>query len=153
MIITKSVTRFARNTVDSIQTIRRLKELCIAVIFEKEHINSLSEKSEQMLTILSSVAQGEAESISTNIKWAVVKRFRDGTVTLSEPAYGYIKDENGELIIKEEEAALIRRIFREYLNIPTIRSAEKWNDGVIKEILQNAVGMAKLDYASNDIII
>ena len=154
MIITKSVTRFARNTVDSIQTIRRLKELGIAVIFEKEHINSLSEKSEQMLTILSSVAQGEAESISTNIKWAVVKRFRDGTFTLSDPAYGYIKDESGELIIKEEEAALIRRIFREYLNgkgtyaiakgltdegIPTIRFAEKWNDGVIKEILQNPI--------------
>ncbi|NCB42209.1 MAG: recombinase family protein [Clostridia bacterium] len=154
MIITKSVTRFARNTVDSIRAIRRLKELGIAVIFEKEHINSLSEKSEQMLTILSSVAQGEAENISTNIKWAVLKRFQDGTFILGEPAHGYIKDELGELIIHEEEATLIRHIFREYLNgkgtyaiakdltdagIPTIRSAEKWNDGVIKEILQNPI--------------
>jgi DNA invertase Pin-like site-specific DNA recombinase len=79
MVITKSVTRFARNTVDSIQAIRRLKELGIAVYFEKEHINSLSEKSEQMLTILSSLAQGETESNSTNNKRAAVKRFQDGT--------------------------------------------------------------------------
>ncbi len=154
MIITKSVTRFARNTVDSIQAIRRLKELGIAVFFEKEHINSLSEKSEQMLTILSSLAQGESESISTNNKWAAVKRFQDGTFLLGTPAYGYTKDENGELILQEEEAVVVRRIFREYLNgkgtyviakdlseagIPTIRSAEKWQDGVVKEILQNPI--------------
>jgi DNA invertase Pin-like site-specific DNA recombinase len=154
MVITKSVTRFARNTVDSIQAIRRLKELGIAVFFEKEHINSLSEKSEQMLTILSSLAQGESESISTNNKWAAVKRFQDGTFILGTPAYGYTKDENGELILQEEEAAVVRHIFREYLNgkgtyviakdlseagIPTIRSAEKWQDGVVKEILQNPV--------------
>jgi len=154
MVITKSVTRFARNTVDSIQAIRRLKELGIAVFFEKENINSLSEKSEQMLTILSSLAQGESESISTNNKWAAVKRFQDGTFILGTPAYGYTKDENGELILQEEEAAVVRHIFREYLNgkgtyviakdlseagIPTIRSAEKWQDGVVKEILQNPV--------------
>ncbi len=154
MIITKSLTRFARNTVDSIQAIRRLKELGISVYFEKEHIDSLSEKSELMLTILSSLAQGESESISTNSKWAVIKRFRDGTFILGTPAYGYTKDENGELMIQKEEATIVRRIFREYLNgkgtyaiakdlseagIPTIRSAEKWNDGVIKEILLNPI--------------
>lgn len=154
MIITKSLTRFARNTVDSIQAIRRLKELGVAVYFEKEHIDSLSEKSELMLTILSSLAQGESESISTNSKWAVIKRFQDGTFILGTPAYGYTKDENGELIIQEEEAAVVRRIFREYLNgkgtyaiardlseegIPTIRSAEKWHDGVIKEMLVNPI--------------
>ncbi|MBU5310467.1 recombinase family protein [Tissierella carlieri] len=154
MIITKSVTRFARNTVDSIQAIRRLKELGIAVFFEKENINSLSEKSEQMLTILSSLAQGESENISTNNKWAAVKRFQDGTFIIGTPAYGYTKDENGELIIQEEEAKIVQRIFREYLNgkgtyviakelseeeIPTIRTAEKWQDTVIKEILQNPV--------------
>lgn len=159
MIITKSLTRFARNTVDSIQAIRRLKELGVAVYFEKEHINSLSEKSELMLTILSSLAQGEAESISTNNKWAAVKRFQDGTFILGTPAYGYAKDENGELIIQEEEAAAVRRIFREYLNgkgtyaiardlseegIPTIRSAEKWSDGVIKEMLLNPIYTGKL---------
>ena len=154
MIITKSVTRFARNTVDSIQAIRRLKELGVDVYFEKEQLSSLSEKSEQMLTILSSVAQGESENISTNIKWAVVKRFQDGTYTLGCLAHGYMKDENGELIISEDEVAVIRRIFREYLNgkgtyviakelseedVPTIRSAAKWQDGVIKEILLNPI--------------
>ncbi|AFV02352.1 hypothetical protein DHBDCA_p1323 [Dehalobacter sp. DCA] len=154
MIITKSLTRFARNTVDSIEAIRRLKGLGVAVYFEKEHIDSLSEKSELMLTILSSLAQGESESISTNSKWAVIKRFQDGTFILGTPAYGYTKDESGELIIQEGEAAVVRRIFREYLNgkgtyaiakdlseegISTIRSAEKWNDGVIKEILLNPI--------------
>ncbi len=154
MIITKSVTRFARNTVDSIQAIRRLKELGIGVYFEKEHINSLSEKSEQMLTILSSLAQGEAESTSTNNKWAVVKRFQDGTYIISSPAYGYTKNENGELVIQEEEAVVVRRIFREYLNgkgvyliakeldeegIPTIQYGERWDESVIREILQNPV--------------
>jgi len=154
MVITKSVTRFARNTVDSIRVIRRLKELGIAVYFEKEHINSLSEKSEQMLTILSSLAQGEAESISTNNKWAVLKRFQDGTFTISCPAYGYTKDDDGELIIQEEEAMVVRRIFRDYLHgkgtyliakeltdegHPTIRFGEKWSDGVVREILLNPV--------------
>ena len=161
MIITKSLTRFARNTVDSIQAIRRLKELGVAVYFEKEHIDSLSEKSELMLTILSSLAQGESESISTNSKWAVIKRFQDGTFILGTPAYGYTKDEKGELVVQEEEAAVVRRIFREYLNgkgtyaiakdlseegLPTIRSAEKWNDGVIKEILLNPIYTGNLLY-------
>jgi len=113
MIITKSVTRFARNTVDSIEAIRKLKALGIGVYFEKEHINTLSEKSEQMITILSSLAQGEAESISTNNKWAVKKRFQDGTFKLSDPAYGYTKDEEGNLILKEDEAKIVRRIFHE----------------------------------------
>ncbi|MDF3000987.1 MAG: site-specific recombinase, invertase Pin [Bacillota bacterium] len=159
MIITKSVTRFARNTVDSIQAIRKLKELGIAVFFEKENINSLSEKSEQMLTILSSLAQGESENASTNNKWAAVKRFQDGTFIIGTPAYGYTKGENGELVIQEEEAAVVRRIFREYLNgkgtyaiardlseegLPTIRLAEKWNDGVIKEMLLNSIYTGEL---------
>lgn len=154
MIITKSVTRFARNTVDSIQAIRKLKALSIAVYFKKEHINTLSEKREQMMTILSSLAQGESEGISTNTKWAVKKRFQDGSFILGCPAYGSTKDDTGELIIKEEEAAVVRCIFREYLNgkgsyviakelsedgIFTIRSAEKWQDSVVKEILQNSI--------------
>ena len=154
MIITKSVTRFARNTVDSIQAIRRLKELGIAVFFEKENINTLSEKSEVMVTILSSLAQGESESISTNNKWSAVRRFRKGTFIIGCPAYGYTKNEDGEMIIDEADAAIIRRIFKDYLTgkgsyviakeletekVPLIRNAEKWQDGVIKGILQNPV--------------
>ena len=92
LILTKSVTRFARNTVDSIQTIRMLKELGVEVYFEKERIGTLSEKSEQLLTILSSIAQGEAESISTNNRWSIIRRFQNGTYTISCPAYGYQND-------------------------------------------------------------
>ncbi|WP_425475063.1 recombinase family protein, partial [Anaeromonas gelatinilytica] len=87
MIITKSITRFARNTVDSIKAIRKLKLLGIALFFEKENINTLSENSELFLTILSSLAQGEAESTSTNNKWAAIKRFKKGTFIISIPAY------------------------------------------------------------------
>jgi len=161
MIITKSITRFARNTVDSISTIRKLKALGVAVLFENENTNSLTECSEQMLTILSSMAQGESESISTNLRWAVTKRFQEGTFKISTPAYGYTRDESGELIIQEEEAEVVRHIFKEYLNgkgsyliakgltekgIPTIRSAGKWGEGVIKNILLNPV------YAGNLIL-
>lgn len=153
MIITKSITRFARNTVDSIKAIRKLKLLGIAVFFEKENINTLSESSEMLLTILSSLAQGESESTSTNNKWAAVKRFQEGTFIVSTPAHGYTNVE-GELAIDEQEAETVRYIFKEYLNgkgsyviarkltekgIQTIRGAEKWSDGVVKEILQNPV--------------
>ncbi len=154
LILTKSVTRFARNTVDSIKAIRELKRLGIEIYFEKERISTLSEKSEQLLTILSSIAQGEAESISTNSRWSVQYRFQNGTFIISSPAYGYINDENGELIIQPEEAKIVRRIFDQYLGgkgsyaiarelrkagIPTIRGSKGWQDGVVKEILQNPV--------------
>lgn len=154
LIITKSVTRFARNTVDSIKTIRELKDLGIAVYFEKERVNSLSEKSEQLLTILSSIAQGESESISTNNRWSVQYRFQNGAFIIATPAYGYTNDENGELIIQEQEAVIVRRIFSEYLRgkgsysiarelqeegIPTMRGAKEWEDSVVKGILQNLV--------------
>lgn len=111
-----------------------------------------------MLTILSTLAQGESESISTNSKLAAIKRFQDGTFILGTPAYGYTEDVNGEIIIQEAEASVVRRIFIEYLNgkgtyaiakdlseegIPTICSAEKWNDGVIKEMLLNPIYTGK----------
>lgn len=154
IIITKSVTRFARNTIDSIEAIRKLKSLGITVYFEKENISTLSEQSEQMLTILSSLAQGESESVSTNNRWGVQKRFMDGSFNISCVAYGYTKDEDGEIIIKEDEASVVRRIYSEYLNgkgafsiardltkdkIHPIKTAEKWNDCVVKEILHNPI--------------
>lgn len=154
LILTKSVTRFARNTVDSIQTIRMLKELGIEVYFEKERIGTLSEKSEQLLTILSSIAQGEAESISTNNRWSIIRRFQNGTYTISCPAYGYQNDEDGNLIPHPTEAPVVRRIFEEYLGgkgsyviakelqeegIPTSRTARSWQDNAVKWILQNPV--------------
>lgn len=154
IIVTKSVTRFARNTVDSIEAIRKLKALGVTIYFEKENINTMSEQSEQMLTILSSIAQGESESISTNNKWGIQKRFRDGTYNVPCVAYGYTKNEEDELIIKEDEAVVVRRIFKDYLNgkgsyviarnlsndnVAPIRTAEKWNENAVKDILQNPI--------------
>lgn len=154
LILTKSVTRFARNTVDSINTIRMLKELGIEVYFEKERVGTLSQKSEQLLTILSYIAQGESESISTNNRWANTRRFQNGTYTISCPAYGYRNDENGNMVIRPEEAVIVRRIFDEYLGgkgayaiakelqaegVPTIRTAKSWQDSVVKGILKNPI--------------
>lgn len=154
LILTKSITRFARNTVECIQTIRRLKAIGVGIIFEKEGINTLTEASELMLTILASVAQGESEDFSGNNRWAIINRFENGTFNVGIPAYGYRKDEDGNLIIEETEAEVVRWIFESYLNgmgayvitkmlndhkIPTIRESEKWQDGVIKNILRNPV--------------
>lgn len=152
LIITKTVTRFGRNTLETLRAIRRLKELSIGVYFESQNINTLSEKSELLLTVLSSVAQGESEDFSGNNKWAVVKRFEDGTFTLSTPAYGYTKDENREPIIDQKDAEVVQMIFTLYLQglgcrkisqkldadgIPTIRGATRWHESVIKGILTN----------------
>ena len=152
MILTKSVTRFARNTVDSIKVIRELKKLGVEIYFEKERVSTLSEKSEQLLTILSSIAQAESENISTNSRWSIRYRFQNGTFIIGSPAYGYEKDEKGELMIQPQEAKIIRKIFDEYLggkgsyaiarqlrreSIPTIRDSKGWQDSVVKGILQN----------------
>lgn len=159
LIITKTVTRFGRNTVETLRAIRRLKELGIGVYFESQNINTLTEKSELLITILSSVAQGESEDFSSNNKWAVKKRFSDGTFTLSTPAYGYTKDENGEPIIEPKEAEVVRMIFQLYLNgygmtkiaqklnedgIETIRDSEKWNNTTIRVILTNPMYVGDL---------
>ena len=133
---------------------RKLKEIGVGIYFEKENINTLSEKSELFITILASVAQGESENISSNNRWAIQKRFQDGTYIISTPAYGYGKDEDGNLVIIESEAETVRWIYESYLNgmgvyviakalnqkgIPTIRGAEKWQDGVIQDILKNPI--------------
>lgn len=154
LILTKSITRFARNTVECIQTIRKLKAAGVGIYFEKENINTLTEASELMLTILASVAQGESEDFSGNNRWAIISRFEKGTYIVGTPAYGYRKDEEGNLIIEESEAEVVRWIFESYLNgmgtyviakmlndrrIPTIREGERWQDGVVKNILLNPV--------------
>lgn len=154
LILTKSVTRFARNTVECIQTIRKLRALGVGILFEKENINTLTEKSELMLSILSSIAQGESEDFAGNNRWSIEKRFQDGTFITGTPAYGYRNDENGNLVIVEEEAKTVRWIFESYLNglgtyviareldrkgIPPIRTREKWHDSTVKDILKNPV--------------
>ncbi len=116
LIITKSVSRFARNTVDSLTTIRTLKEHGVECYFEKENIWTLDSKGELLLTIMSSIAQEESRSISENVRWGKRKSMADGKVSVSYSKFlGYKKGENGGLVIDEEQAVIVRRIFSMYL--------------------------------------
>lgn len=131
IILTKSIQRFARNTVDLLNTVRHLKELGIEVRFEKENISSLSGDGELMLTILASFAQEESRSISENCKWGIRKRYERGE-TGGCKIYGY-RTKNGDLVIHEEEATVVRRIFQMFLDGDSCYSiAQKLNaDGVL----------------------
>lgn len=153
MILTKSVSRFARNTVDSLLTIRKLKEKNVAVIFEKEGVNTLDETGEILITILSSLAQEESRNISENTRWGVVRRFENGKMIVNHNKFmGYTKNENGDLVIVQEEAEIVRLIFRLYLEgysakkisqyleengIKTATGQDKWYDSVIFKMLRN----------------
>ena len=113
MIITKSISRFTRNTVDLLDTVRSLKEKCINVYFERENINTSSKDGELLLTLLASIAQEESRSISDNTKWAIRKRFEEGIFT-HKNLYGYLWNGN-EYKIVEEEANIIKLIFISYI--------------------------------------
>lgn len=115
IILTKSVSRFARNTVDLLKVVRRLKELGIEVRFEKEGINSLTGDGELMLSILASFAQEEVISTSNNIKWAIKKKFESGKPQCRYKIYGYRWDDDN-LVIEPEEAKIVKLIFEMYLN-------------------------------------
>ncbi|KRN88683.1 recombinase family protein [Ligilactobacillus ceti] len=111
-IVTKSISRFARNTVDTINIIRLLKSKNISVFFEKENINTLDSKGEFLLTIMSSFAQEESRSISENCTWGQRKRFRDGKASVAFTNFlGYDKGENGEFVINKEEAEVVEAIY------------------------------------------
>ncbi|SHE90144.1 Site-specific DNA recombinase [Tissierella praeacuta DSM 18095] len=153
MVITKSVSRFARNTVDSLQTIRKLKEKNIAVYFEKENINTLDGTGELLITILSSQAQEESRNLSENTKWGITRRFENGIISINHKKFmGYTKDEDGELAIVPEEAEIVKRIYRMYLEgssileitraleadeIKTATGKDTWHPGVIEKMLVN----------------
>ena len=117
MIITKSISRWARNTIDSLQNIRKLKDLGIPVLLEKENINTMDAKGEVLITIMSSLAQQESESISKNVRMGIQYLYQQGKGRLNTAQFlGLDKGEDGKtLVIVPEEAALVRRIFREYL--------------------------------------
>lgn len=153
IIITKSVSRFARNTVDSLMTIRKLKEKNIAVIFEKENINTLDGTEEILITILSSLAQEESRNISENVKWGIVRRFEKGKVMVNHNKFmGYTKNAEGELVIVPEEAEVVKLVFRLYLEglssekiaryleaqgIKTATGLDKWEETVVRRMLSN----------------
>ena len=124
IVLTKSISRFARNTVDLLETVRHLKELGISVRFEKEHIDSLTEDGELMLTLLASFAQEESRSISENVKWGTRKRFEQGIPNGRFNIYGY-RWEGDHLVIQPEEAAIVRLIFDNFLAGLSAETTEK----------------------------
>ena len=150
IILTKSISRFARNTVDLLETVRHLKELGIEVRFEKENINSLSGDGEVMMTLLASFAQEEITSLSNNVKWGVRKRMEQGIPNGHFRVYGY-RWEGDQLVIEPEEAAIVRRIFQNFLDGKSRLETERefaaegittangcrWVDSNIKVILTN----------------
>ena len=151
MVITKSISRFARNTVDCISWVRKLKEKNVAVYFEKENLNTLDDSTEMILTILSSQAQEESRAISTNVKWGYARKFEKGEST-RQRSYGFRKASDGEMCIVEEEAAVIRNMARWFLDgdslerikhrledagIETTTGKRTWSTGTIYNILTN----------------
>ena len=153
LIVTKSVSRFARNTVDSLTTVRKLKEKGVEIYFEKENIYTLDSKGELMITIMSSLAQEESRSISENVTWGQRKRMADGKVTMPYGRFlGYRKGEDGLPEIVPEEAEVVRMIYRSFMdglsyykiaqllmkrNIPAPSGGEKWHRRTVESILTN----------------
>ena len=153
MIITKSISRFARNTLDCLKYIRQLKEKNIPVFFEKESINTMDSKGEVLLTIMASLAQQESQSLSQNIKLGLQYRYQQGHVQVNHNRFlGYTKDADGHLIIDPDQAEIVRRIYREYLEgfsmdkiaaglerdgILTGAGKAKWHTSTINKILRN----------------
>ena len=153
IILTKSISRFARNTLDLLSVVRSLREKNIEVRFEKEKINSLTTDGELMLTLLASFAQEESRSISENVKWGTVKRFKQGIPNGRYRIYGYRWKSKTELEIDEAEARQIREIVSDYLsgismteiakrlnerNIPS-SYGKRWHDSTIRQMLNNTV--------------
>ena len=121
LIITKSISRFARNTLDCLNYVRELKDLGIGIIFEKENINTLDAKGEVLLTILSSLAQDESRSISENSTWGIRRRFEQGQHKMSTKRFlGYDSDEEGNLIVNRPQAKIVIRLYEEYLSGKTV---------------------------------
>ena len=114
-IITKSISRFARNTTDCLELVRKLLNLRIFIYFEKENINTGSMESELMLSILSGLAESESVSIAENSKWSAKHRFQNGTFKISYPPYGY-DTMDGKMVVNESQAEIVRFIFAEILS-------------------------------------
>lgn len=153
LIVTKSVSRFARNTVDSLTTVRQLKEKGIEIYFEKENIWTLDSKGELLITIMSSLAQEESRSISENVTWGKRKRFADGKVTVPFKRFlGYDRGPDGNLVVNPEQAVTVKRIYSMFLQgktpygiagqltidgIPSPTGKDHWNTSAVKSILTN----------------
>ena len=153
LIVTKSVSRFARNTVDSLTTVRKLKDAGVEVYFEKENIWTLDSKGELLITIMSSLAQEESRSISENVTWGQRKRFADGKVSIPYSQFlGYRKGADGLPEIVPEQAEIVRSIYRMCIEgmstnaiakrltqqgIPTPAGKQVWQRATVESILRN----------------
>lgn len=153
LIITKSVSRFARNTVDSLTTIRTLKEKGVECYFEKENIWTFDGKGELLITVLSSLSQEESRSISENVTWGQRKRFSDGKVSVPFGTFlGYDRGEDGNLVINDEQAKIVRKIYKLFLqgytpytiaklltedSILSPAGKEKWHKSTVERILKS----------------
>lgn len=155
LVITKSISRFARNTLDCISYVRQLRSLDppVAIYFENENLNTLDRRNEAFIAMLSSVAQGESENKSEAIKWSIKRRFQKGLPLCPTWALlGYTTDDNGDMIIVENEAAIVRFIYENFLDgmsvkdiaeeltrrkIPTVKGNDHWCEGTIYSMLHN----------------
>ncbi|MDR4968733.1 MAG: recombinase family protein [Acholeplasmataceae bacterium] len=153
LILTKSISRFSRNTIDILTVIQTLRNIDVEIYFEKENLSSLDPKIDFILTVMSSMAQEESRSISENTKWGIQKRFEQGKLIMNTNRFlGYDKDTEGTLIINEEQAKTVKYIFHKYLNGMSVTSLARhltdekiknglgrvnWYADTVKEILMN----------------
>ncbi len=153
LVITKSVSRFARNTADCLLFSRRLKNLGIPIIFEKEGLNTMDASGELLFTVLSSLAQEESRNISENTAWGIRSKFQQGIAHLNTTSIlGYDKGEDGSLVINEEQAVVVRRIYRDFMDgwtvseisrrlnvegVPGVHGVAKWYPSTIESVIRN----------------
>ncbi len=153
LILTKSMSRFGRNTLETLKILYKLFNLGVKVYFEKENLNNYDKEMRTMMGIYAGFAQEESKNMSDNIKWGIRERMREGKVCLNCTRFlGYDKDENGKLVIVESEAVIVRKIFELYLNkfgvrkikkhleengIKTVTGKNIWSTSTIDRILSN----------------
>ena len=153
MIITKSISRFARNTLDCLKYIRQLKGMNIPVLFKKESINTMDANGEVLITIMAFLAQQESQPLSQNVKLYLQYRYQQGKVQINHNRFlGYTKDADGNLIIDPEQAEIVKYIYRKYLEglsmdkiaaglerdgILTGAGGKRWHTSPINKILRN----------------
>ncbi len=153
MVLVKSISRFARNTVDCLNYVRALRELGIAIIFEEQNINTLESDGELLITLLGAVSQGESEAISENVKWGKRQAMREGKAAIQyKRLYAYEKGPDGKPRIIPEQAEVVRQIYDSFLGgqslrmikdtlerqaVPTVSGGSDWSIAVIRGILQN----------------
>lgn len=152
LILCKSVSRFGRNSVDVLRTIRALRERGIGVLFEKEAVDTRTMNSELILAFHSAFSQSESESISGNVRWGLRKAYENGTIQIGPNLYGFRREKDGPVLVDEEKAAVIRQIARWFLDgdslhtiadklaqhhIPSPKEKETWSTTTLRSLLSN----------------